>query len=56
MRCHAELTIDGVTVTNYLGYLLVGYDQVKIAIQNSTIMRAGWAQASAARQRPARSI
>jgi len=44
MRGGAELTIDGVNLTNYLGYFVLGYDQAKVTVQSSTIMGSGWAQ------------
>ena len=41
MRGGAQLTIDGVTLTSYLGYFLVGYDQSNVTVKNSTFTGSG---------------
>jgi hypothetical protein len=41
MRNTAQITIDRVNVTNWLGYVVVGYDQSNVTINNSTISGSG---------------
>ena len=41
MRGGAELTIDRVNVTNWGGYVVVGYDQANVTFQSSTITGSG---------------
>jgi len=43
MRGGAQLTVDNVSVTTFLGYFLVGYDQSQVTVTNSTFTGSGWA-------------
>ncbi|HEY2517523.1 MAG TPA: right-handed parallel beta-helix repeat-containing protein [Polyangiaceae bacterium] len=42
MRGGAQLTINRVNVTNWAGYVVVGYDQVTVTVEGSTITGSGF--------------